>query len=182
MLNELSTLFKISLSKGNEIITIEEELRHISSYLFITNMIYSKKFEYAIECDPVLYSYRTLKLLLQPLAENAIAHAVPMPGQKVFIQVRIYEDEDSLVLSVQDISRGMDRVTLDGLLRQLDTTAHPDRRDSGYGLYNVNERVHILFGSSYGITITSEQDFGTEVTVRIPKLKGDDTYVPGNAL
>ena len=96
MLNELSTLFKISLSKGNEIITIEEELRHISSYLFITNMIYSKKFEYAIECDPVLYSYRTLKLLLQPLAENAIAHAIPMPGQKVFIQVRIYEDEDSL--------------------------------------------------------------------------------------
>ena len=77
-------------------------------------MIYSKKFEYAIECDPVLYSYRTLKLLLQPLAENAIAHAIPMPGQKVFIQVRIYEDEDSLVLSVQDISRGIDQETLVG--------------------------------------------------------------------
>ena len=72
MLNELSTLFKISLSKGMKS-SPSEELRHISSYLFITNMIYSKKFEYAIECDPVLYSYRTLKLLLQPLAENAIA-------------------------------------------------------------------------------------------------------------
>ena len=166
MLNELSTLFKISLSKGNEIITIEEELRHISSYLFITNMIYSKKFEYAIECDPVLYSYRTLKLLLQPLAENAIAHAIPMPGQKVFIQVRIYEDEDSLVK----------------LQQQLGTAAHPDHRDSGYGLYNVNERIHILFGSSYGLTVTSEPDFGTEVTVKIPKLKGDDIFVPGNAL
>ena len=182
MLNELSTLFKISLSKGNEIITIEEELRHISSYLFITNMIYSKKFEYAIECDPVLYSYRTLKLLLQPLAENAIAHAIPMPGQKVFIQVRIYEDEDSLVLSVQDISRGIDQETLEKLQQQLGTAAHPDRRDSGYGLYNVNERIHILFGSSYGLTVTSEPDFGTEVTVRIPKLKGDDIFVPGNAL
>ena len=182
MLNELSTLFKISLSKGNEIITIEEELRHISSYLFITNMIYSKKFEYAIECDPVLYSYRTLKLLLQPLAENAIAHAIPMPGQKVFIQVRIYEDEDSLVLSVQDISRGIDQETLEKLQQQLGTAAHPDHRDSGYGLYNVNERIHILFGSSYGLTVTSEPDFGTEVTVKIPKLKGDDIFVPGNAL
>ena len=82
MLNELSTLFKISLSKGNEIITIEEELRHISSYLFITNMIYSKKFEYAIECDPVLYSYRTLKLLLQPLAEMPLRTQYPCLGRR----------------------------------------------------------------------------------------------------
>lgn len=182
MLSELSTLFKISLSKGNEIITIEEELRHISSYLFITNMIYSKKFEYAIECDPVLYSYKTLKLLLQPLAENAIAHAIPLPGQKIFIQVRIYEEPGSLVLSVQDISRGMDRETLVSLEKQLDTSVQPDRRESGYGLYNVNERIHILFGNSYGLTITSEPDFGTEVCLRIPKLKGDDIFVPGNAL
>ena len=145
-------------------------------------MIYSRKFEYAIECDPVLYSYRTLKLLLQPLAENAIAHAVPMPGQKVFIRVRIYEEEDSLVLSVQDISRGMDQETLENLQQQLGTAVHPDRRDSGYGLYNVNERIHILFGSSYGLTITSEPDFGTEVIVKIPKLKGDDIFAPGNAL
>lgn len=182
MLSELSTLFKISLSKGNEIITIKEELRHISSYLFITNMIYSRKFEYAIECDPVLYSYRTLKLLLQPLAENAIAHAVPLPGQKVFIQVRIYEEPDSLVLSVQDISRGIDSETLHSLKKQLTASPQPDRRDSGYGLYNVNERIHILFGSSYGLTITSEPEFGTEVCLRIPKLKGDDTFVPGNAM
>lgn len=182
MLSELSTLFKISLSKGNEVITIEEELRHISSYLFITNMIYSRKFEYAIECDPVLYSYRTLKLLLQPLAENAIAHAVPLPGQKVFIQVRICEEQDSLVLSVQDISRGIDSETLENLQRQLGASAQPDRRDSGYGLYNVNERIHILFGSAYGLTITSEPEFGTEVCLRIPKLKGDDTFVPGNAM
>ena len=68
MLNELSTLFKISLSKGNEIITKRRSCgRHISSYLFITNMIsYSKKFEYAIECDPVLYSYCNFAALCSP--------------------------------------------------------------------------------------------------------------------
>lgn len=88
MLTELSTLFKISLSKGREIITIEDELKHIGSYLFISNMIYSKKFTYSIECDPSLYQYQTPKLLLQPLAENAILHAVPLPDEKVHIHVR----------------------------------------------------------------------------------------------
>ena len=213
MLRELSNLFKISLSKGNEIITIREEFQHISSYLFITNMIYSRKFEYAIECDPALYSYRTLKLLLQPLAENAIAHAVPLPGQKVFIQVSIYEEAHCLVLAVQDISRGMEPEKLAELRRQLadewggdkpgpgggaglgadgradldqDSGAGPrpgfHKRNSGYGLYNVNQRIHIYYGGSYGLTITSEPDFGTEVSLRIPRQKGDDPLVPGNAL
>ncbi len=213
MLRELSNLFKISLSKGNEIITIREEFQHISSYLFITNMIYSRKFEYAIECDPALYSYRTLKLLLQPLAENAIAHAVPLPGQKVFIQVSIYEEAHCLVLAVQDISRGMEPEKLAELRRQLadewggdkpgpgggaglgadgradleqDSGAGPrpgfHKRNSGYGLYNVNQRIHIYYGGSYGLTITSERDFGTEVSLRIPRQKGDDPLVPGNAL
>ncbi|MCI8577638.1 MAG: sensor histidine kinase [Lachnospiraceae bacterium] len=184
MLTKLSTLFKVALSKGNEIITIREELLHISSYLFITNMIYSRKFQYAIECDPVLYPYRTLKLLLQPLAENAINHAVPLPGQKIFIQVSIREAEDCLVLSVQDISRGMDQDTLKRLQERL-ADERMDRQgsqDSGYGLYNVNERIHIFYGSNYGLTITSEPDFGTEVTLRIPKQKGDEPFVPGNAL
>lgn len=184
MLRELSTLFKISLSKGNEIITIREEFQHISSYLFITNMIYSRKFEYAIECDPALYSYQTLKLLLQPLAENAIVHAVPLPGQKVFVQVSIYEEADCLVLSVQDISRGMDPCALRRLQQQLAEGSGTERTagNSGYGLYNVNERIHIFYGSSYGLTITSEPDFGTEVSLRIPKRKGDEPFVPGNAL
>ena len=133
MLRELSTLFKISLSKGNEIITIREEFQHISSYLFITNMIYSRKFEYAIECDPALYSYRTLKLLLQPLAENAIAHAVPLPGQKVFIQVSIYEEAHCLVLAVQDISRGMEPEKLAELRRQLADEWGGDKPGPGGG-------------------------------------------------
>ena len=82
---------------------------------------------------------------------------------------------------MQDISRGIDQETLEKLQQQLGTAAHPDRRIPGM-LYNVNERIHILFGSSYGLTVTSEPDFGTEVTVKIPKLKGDDIFVPGNAL
>ena len=138
---------------------------------------------------------------------------MPLPGQKVFIQVSIYEEAHCLVLAVQDISRGMEPEKLAELRRQLadewggdkpgpgggaglgadgradleqDSGAGPrpgfHKRNSGYGLYNVNQRIHIYYGGSYGLTITSERDFGTEVSLRIPRQKGDDPLVPGNAL
>ena len=182
MLTELSTLFKISLSKGREIITIQEELKHVGSYLFITNMIYGKKFEYAIDCDPSLHAYQTLKLMLQPLVENVIVHAVPLPGEKIFISVRVYEEEQDLVLSVSDRSMGMDVRTVSELRQQIFTSSQSDSHTSGYGLYNVNERIHILFGSGYGLFLTSTPGEGTEVRLRIPLRKGDEKLVPGNTL
>ena len=180
MLTELSTLFKISLSKGREIITIEDELKHIGSYLFISNMIYSKKFTYSIECDPSLYQYQTPKLLLQPLAENAILHAVPLPDEKVHIHVSIRENGDCLLLSVQDISQGMSPETLEILRKQINAPRQPDKQDSGYGLYNVNERIRIFYGPDFGLNIDSDPDIGTEITLKIPKLERGEPYVPSN--
>lgn len=180
MLTELSTLFKISLSKGREIITIEDELKHIGSYLFISNMIYSKKFTYSIECDPSLYQYQTPKLLLQPLAENAILHAVPLPDEKVHIHVSIRENGDCLLLSVQDISKGMSPETLEILRKQINAPRQPDKQDSGYGLYNVNERIRIFYGPDFGLNIDSDPDIGTEITLKIPKLERGEPYVPSN--
>ncbi len=180
MLTELSTLFKISLSKGSEIITIENELKHIGSYLFISNMIYSKKFTYSIECDPSLYQYQTPKLLLQPLAENAILHAVPLPDEKVHIHVSIRENGDCLLLSVQDISKGMSPETLEILRKQINAPRQPDKQDSGYGLYNVNERIRIFYGPDFGLNIDSDPDIGTEITLKIPKLERGEPYVPSN--
>lgn len=180
MLTELSTLFKISLSKGREIITIEDELKHIGSYLFISNMIYSKKFTYSIECDPSLYQYQTPKLLLRPLAENAILHAVPLPDEKVHIHVSIRENGDCLLLSVQDISKGMSPETLEILRKQINAPRQPDKQDSGYGLYNVNERIRIFYGPDFGLNIDSDPDIGTEITLKIPKLERGEPYVPSN--
>lgn len=182
MLTELSTLFKISLSKGSEIITIENELKHIGSYLFISNMIYSKKFTYSIECDPSLYQYQTPKLLLQPLAENAILHAVPLPDEKVHIHVSIRENGDCLLLSVQDISQGMSPETLEMLRKQIISPRQPDKPNSGYGLYNVNERIRIFYGPDFGLNIDSDPDIGTEITLKIPKLERGEPYVPSNTL
>ena len=182
MLIELSSLFKIALSKGNEIISIQDEVKHISSYLFISNMIYSKKFTYSIECDPSLYEYKTLKLLLQPLAENAILHAVPLPNERIHIHVSIFEKKSCLVLSVQDISTGIPPAKLKQLNELLLSSQQPGNQTSGYGLYNVNERIHILFGENFGLSIHSEENFGTEIIIKIPKIKRGDYFVSGNSM
>ena len=182
MLIELSSLFKIALSKGNEVISIEDEVKHISSYLFISNMIYSKKFTYSIECDPTLYEYKTLKLLLQPLAENAILHAVPLPNERVHIHVNIVEKKSCLILSVQDISTGLPPTKLKQLNEQLLSSQQPGNQTSGYGLYNVNERIHIFFGKDFGLSIHSEENFGTEIILKIPKIKRGDYFVSGNSM
>lgn len=182
MLIELSSLFKIALSKGNEVISIQDEVKHISSYLFISNMIYSKKFTYSIECDPSLYEYKTLKLLLQPLAENAILHAVPLPNERVHIHVSIFEKKSCLVLSVQDISTGIPPAKLKQLNELLLSSQQPGNQTSGYGLYNVNERIHILFGENFGLSIHSEENFGTEIIIKIPKIKRGDYFVSGNSM
>ena len=181
MLTELSALFKISLSKGKEIISIYEELQHLKSYLFIINMIYGKKFDYQIECDPSLYSYRTLKLLLQPLVENAIIHSVPLAGQKVFIQVIIYEQNDKIIMSVQDLSLGISPEKLMQIQQILSSVSLPSQNE-GYGLYNVNQRIRIYFGNEFGISIQSESGIGTEVKIIIPKLKGDTNFVAGSLM
>lgn len=184
MLSELSTFFKISLSKGKEIILIKDELRHVHSYLFITTMIYGKKFEYSIECDPSLYQHKTLKLVLQPLVENVIMHATAPEGDKIYIQLRVFEKGDDLILSVQDISMGMTQDACDQLIQSL--SIPPQKRNknngNGYGLYNVNERIRILFGQQYGVFIESEYGFGTEVYIKIPKIKGDDNIVSSNTM
>ena len=117
---------------------------------------------------------------MQPLAENAILHAVPLPDEKVHIHVSIRENGDCLLLSVQDISQGMSPETLEILRKQINAPRQPDKQDSGYGLYNVNERIRIFYGPDFGLNIDSDPDIGTEITLKIPKLERGEPYVPSN--
>jgi two-component system sensor histidine kinase YesM len=183
MLSALSTFFTVSLSKGQEIITIQQEIQHVSSYLVIENMIYSKKFEYEIQCNSTLFQYKTLKLLLQPLVENAINHSIPKNGEKIHLCVHVHEADNELILSVEDKSMGLTEEQLEQMLRKLTEPSFQDASShQGYGLYNVNERIHIFWGKEYGIHVTSKYEEGTAVSIHIPKLKGDDNFVSGNPL
>lgn len=182
MLTSLSSLFRVSLSKGREIISVEDEILHVTSYLRIQNIIYSKKFSYEICCEKTLYPYKTLKLLLQPLVENSISHARPKKGEKVHIQVSVYEEDDCLTLSVRDHSRGLTAQEVSAIQNRLSQPAAEDGRKNGYGLYNVNERIHVLLGKDYGIHLSSSYGEGTHVFIRIPKVKGEEEFVQGNSM
>ena len=96
--------------------------------------------------------------------------------------MRIFEQDDNLILSVQDISMGMTPQETKKLIQSLTAPMAERNSKSGYGLYNVNERIHILFGAQYGIFVESEYGFGTEVYIKIPKIKGDDNIVSSNTM
>ena len=171
MLTALTDFFKISLSKGRDIITIEEEVKHIKSYLSIQHRRYQEKFDYDIHVDPSILSCRTPKLILQPVVENAIYHGIKPMEEKGYIYIHIFPQEGDVILQVQDTGMGMDEDTCRRLNRELDTISS-DQQGTGYGVRNVNDKIKIVYGSRYGVTIESAMGEGTVVTLRIGK-KGE---------
>lgn len=177
MLEALSTLFMVALSGGREVIPIRDEIRHVTSYLIIESMIYSKKIQYVIEVEPQLESYKTLKLLLQPLVENAVYHGIKPKNGAGEILVCVVEEGEEITLTVRDTGVGMSPEQVRAMQAGLDTLQRPDTGEKGYGLFNVNERVRLFYGPSYGVQVRSCQDQWTEVSIRIPKVTGEAAHV-----
>jgi len=171
MLTALTDFFKISLSKGRDIITIEEEVKHIKSYLSIQHRRYLEKFDYDINVDPAILSCRTPKLILQPAVENAIYHGIKPMEEKGYIYIHIFPQGGDVLLQVQDTGMGMDKDACSRLNRELDTISS-DQQGTGYGVRNVNDKIKIVYGRRYGVTIESAMGEGTVVTLRIGK-KGE---------
>lgn len=164
MVAALAKLFRISLSKGNEIISIADELEHARSYLIIQKIRYKDKFEYTIDVEPGLESKRTLKLILQPIIENAIYHGISPLNEKGIIKISVTTEEDDILLQVSDNGYGIKPEILKELLAQESQSYY----SGGVGLKNVNERIKLCFGQNYGLEIKSEVDVGTTVNIRIP--------------
>lgn len=177
MLEALSTLFMVALSRGKEVITIHDEIRHVHSYLIIESMIYSKKIQYGIEVEPEIEQYKTLKLLLQPLVENAIYHGIKPKDGAGEILVCVVEEGKEITLTVRDTGVGMSEETVRRMQQDLDAFNRPRTGQKGYGLFNVNERVKLFYGFDYGVRVRSRLGEWTEVSIRIPKVTGEDFYV-----
>lgn len=177
MLEALSTLFMVALSRGKEVISIRDEIRHVTSYLVIESMIYSKKIQYTIEVEPEIESYKTLKLLLQPLVENAIYHGIKNKDGVGEICVCVVEEKSGISLAVRDTGIGMSRKQVETLQKSLDTLQRPQTSQKGYGLFNVNERVKLFYGAEYGVKVDSRQGEWTEVSIYIPKVTGEEDDV-----
>ncbi|MDC7234582.1 MAG: sensor histidine kinase [Spirochaetales bacterium] len=167
MTEELADFFRLSLNKGREIIPIRQVIEHISSYLVIQQMRYKNKMDYRILVDPELYSYYSLKLLLQPLVENAIYHGIKNQKKEGLVVIRAVKEENCIRFSVEDSGPGIDPETL----QQLRAGEIPDASRSGMGLKNVQERLHIFFGNEYDLFFESNPGKGSCIGFTIPLIK-----------
>ena len=168
MVVTLSDFFREILSKGKEFISIKEEEKHISSYLQIQEMRYRDILEYDIQLDQVIYKYQILKLTLQPVVENALYHGIKYKRAKGCIHIHGEKEGDIIRLTVRDDGVGMDEEELEQLRQQIEKPCQETER--GFGLANVNERIHMYFGYEYGMKIESEKGKGTTVEIVIPAI------------
>ena len=167
MVTSLANLFRISISKGHEMIPIEKELQHARSYLKIEKIRYKDQFTYHFDVDESCLGYLCNKITLQPIIENAIYHGVNQMPDEGKIDIRIFSKEDDIIFQIEDNGVGM----TEEMCREILQRESGDR--TGIGIKNVNDRIKIYFGEEYGITIASELDEGTCVTIRMPKIKED---------
>lgn len=161
----LARFFRISLSKGKSIISVRDELEHVRNYLMIQHMRFKNRFSYEIEADDEVLDLACPKLILQPLVENAIYHGMEFMDGDGEIRIRAWKEGEDLYIRVSDNGLGMTQEQVDRMLS--DTDHVPSKRGSGIGVRNVNERIRLYFGTSYGLTVESELDVGTAVTVHL---------------
>ncbi len=165
MVGALAKLFRISISHGNEFITINDELKHAESYLIIQSYRYKNQFTYSFDVDKSVLGYMCNKITIQPFIENAIYHGLDRMVDEGEIKIIAERRGKDIAIIVKDNGLGMTE-------KQCKTILQKDRSDSkGIGVKNVNDRLKIYFGEEYGITIESELDVGTTVTIKIPKIE-----------
>lgn len=172
MVTALSDFFRTTLSKGRDYITVQEEESHIRSYLQIQQFRYQDILQYEIEIPEELYQYQILKLTLQPLVENALYHGIKNKRGMGRILVSGHLEEGRIVFLVADNGLGMQPDQLAKIQEAMN--ANQEEREgssTGFGLFNVVQRIKLNYGPQYGIWISSSYGEGTEVRVEIPQVK-----------
>lgn len=177
LVSALSSFFRISLSKGRDWITIGEEIERTRSYLTIQKMRYRDILDYRIEVDDAVANNTVLKLILQPLVENALYHGIKNKRSGGMISVRARQNgDDEILLEVEDNGIGFTPEKLARMHAQISEDSEEIRLESGFGIDNVNKRIQLYYGRQYGLTITSEYQMGTRVTLVIP-AKSEEAVV-----
>ncbi len=171
----LSDLFRIGLSRGQEMIPLSREFDHIRSYLLIQKTRYESGLEYDIADPGELGPQPVLKLVLQPLVENAIYHGIKEADRPGRVTVTARREDEALVLTVADDGIGMTAEELAALTARLGEgfreSDFSDDSTSGYGVFSVQARIRLSFGPDYGLTFRSRPGEGTQVDVRLPVLQ-----------
>ncbi|HXD11020.1 MAG TPA: sensor histidine kinase [Anaerolineales bacterium] len=169
IVSALSNFFRISLSKGMDWITIGEEVERIKSYLTIQKMRYRDIMDFKVEVDEDVTENTILKLILQPLVENALYHGIKNKRQGGTISVRARRKGQSEVLiEVEDDGIGFTPEKLAQLRAELEDDSGDIKMESGFGIGNVNNRIRLYYGKPYGLSVQSEYSTGTRVSLVIP--------------
>ena len=167
MITELASLFRLSLSKGNTIIPISDEIKHGMNYMNIQAVRFKNRFTVKFDVDEEINQYCTVKLVVQPILENAIYYGVKNMDEDGSILVKGWKDGEDIYITIEDNGFGIPEEYLNTILSD---EGHKKAHGSGVGLINVHKRIQLRFGDSYGIYIESELDEGTKVTIHIPAI------------
>lgn len=165
MVHALAKLFRISISKGHELIPIAKEIEHAESYLQIQKYRYKNRFTYHFHVDSSCLEYLCNKITIQPFLENAINHGLDLMVDEGRIDVSVFQGGDDILFHVEDNGVGMSQEQIDAIMAQ------GPKEHGGIGIRNVNDRLQIYFGKEYGVKISSQLDMGTCVEIRMPKVK-----------
>ncbi len=175
MTKSLSDFFRNSLSSGEDWVRVEQEMRHLNGYLSIQKTRYRDILNYTVDADPEINQYVILKLLLQPLVENALYHGIKYKRGGGTIFVRGYLEDNMLCFEVRDTGNGMTPERLEEvrdamrLGRQIHRDPNEPEPGGGFGLYNVDQRIRLYYNLDRGLDIESGPD-GTKISFRVPAL------------
>ena len=164
----LARYFRLSLSKGKEVITIYEEVEHVKHYLQIQKIRYANKLTYTIEVSPDIFDEMIVKIVLQPLVENALYHGIKDLEEGGYIRVLGFREGNNIILEVYDNGKGMSHEQIKNILKAPRSTSITK---GGVAIKNVHERIQVYFGQDYGLSYESEYGKWTKVRITIPAIE-----------
>lgn len=167
MIDSLTRFLRIGLSRGKNFITLEEEINHVESYISIQKIRYDRILDYEIDIPESVKRYKVIKMILQPLVENALYHGIKEQDEHGNITITASETEEHLILCVEDDGCGMKPERLAEIRGLMKNGAEYD--ESAYGVINVQRRIQSYFGAEYGLDFHSQENCGTKVFVILPK-------------
>ena len=170
MVNALSKFYRLSLSKGQEIISLRDEIKHVNLYLQIQNLRFDNRIQVMWDLDPEADDCQVIKIILQPLIENAVIHGIfEKPSKSGCLNISTRRSQDDIYITIQDDGVGMDEQTL---TKNFTPSVPGEIADTtgGYGVRNIHDRIKLAYGERYGLSCTSTIGKGTTVTVHIPAI------------
>ncbi len=182
MTEALSTFFRYTISNVENLVTLGQELENTKNYFFIQQFRFGTRIKLTILVDEEdtidILQYRIPKLALQPIVENSIIHGLECKVGEGHLQIRLERTQSRLIVTVSDDGVGMELPMLGKIQKELNTRSfdyvkHEDK-ESGIALVNVNNRIKLLFGEQYGLTVTSQKEVGTDVIISLPASKPEE--------